>query len=100
MITSLQEKIDFKSITSTLKTLHPHNVHLTLRIEKSICGAELTSQEGTTQGDPLAMPWYSMNTTTLINFLRNREHVVKQVWLADDAAAGGRLEGLLTGMKR
>ena len=57
-------------------------------------GAELTSQEGTTQGDPLAMPWYSMNTTTLINFLRNREHVVKQVWLADDAAVGGRLEGL------
>ena len=35
-----------------------------------------------------------MNTTTLINFLRNREHEVKQVWLADDAAAGGRLEGL------
>ena len=24
------------------------------------------SQEGTTQGDPLAMPWYSVNTSIMI----------------------------------
>ena len=30
-----------KSITSTPKTPHPHNVHLTLCVEKSICESSL-----------------------------------------------------------
>ena len=30
-------------------------------------GSEILSTEGTTQGDPWAMPWYSLNTVTIIN---------------------------------
>ena len=38
-----------------------------------ICGGgEIFSQEGTTQGDPLAMPWYSVNTSIMIQSLRTR----------------------------
>ena len=58
-------------------------------------GAEISSMEGTTQGDPLAMPWYSVNTCMLIKSLRYHLTAVKQVWLADDAAAGGKLEDLV-----
>ena len=54
-------------------------------------GGEILSQEGTTQGDPLAMPWYSVNATIMIQSLRTYTLNVKQVWLADDSAGGGRI---------
>ena len=50
------------------------------------------SQEGTTKGDPLAMPRYSVTKSLLINSLRMWLPTVKQVWLADDSA--GRIKVL------
>ena len=44
-------------------------------------GKTIESREGTTQGDPLAMPWYSLCTTVIINSLRISIPEVKQVWL-------------------
>ena len=58
-------------------------------------GAEIQSQEGTTQGDPLAMAWYSIATSLLITILRKLIMKILQAWLADDAAAAGSLEALL-----
>ena len=57
-------------------------------------GGEISSQEGTTQGDPLAMPWYAVNTRILIDSLRITIPEVKQAWLADDSAGGGSIRGL------
>ena len=57
-------------------------------------GKTILSMEGTTQGDPLAMAWYSLSTTTLISSLREKVPDVKQVWLADDASAAGELQKL------
>ena len=48
----------------------------------------LMSEEGTTQGDPFAMPMYS------IPLIRKLKHDVKQVWYADDAYAVGSLSSL------
>ena len=59
-------------------------------------GDEILSQEGTTQGDPLAMPWYSLSTTTIISHLHLNVSSVQQVWLADDAAGAGRVQQLHT----
>lgn len=56
-------------------------------------GETILSQEGTTQGDPLAMPMYALALVPMIARLRN---VTKQVWYADDAAAAGRLTDLRT----
>ena len=57
-----------------------------------ICGGgEILSQEGTTQGDPLAMPWYSVNTSIMIQSLRISTPGVKQVWPADDSAGGRQI---------
>ena len=55
-------------------------------------GGEILSHEGTTQGDNLAMSFYSLGTSVLIYSNNN----AKQIWLADDAAAGGLLKQLKT----
>lgn len=56
-----------------------------------IDGEVLYSQEGTTQGDPLAMPFYALATVPLINTLTS---TVDQTWYADDAAATGKIANL------
>ena len=50
-------------------------------------GGEITSTEGTTQGDPLAMAMYALAITPLISQLRHSCPDVHQVWYADDATA-------------
>ena len=57
-----------------------------------IDGSYILSQEGTTQGDPLAMPMYALGTVPLIQQLADFK--VSQMWYADDASAGGSLQSL------
>ena len=61
-------------------------------VQLFIDGDTLLSQEGTTQGDPLAMAMYAVAITPLIRSLEDDK--IKQVWFADDATAGGALTGL------
>ena len=61
--------------------------------ELFVDGDALLSQEGTTQGDPLAMPMYAIATIPLIKKLEGNN---KQVWYADDSAAVGKLTDLRT----
>ena len=56
-------------------------------------GTVLHSCEGTTQGDPLAMPMYALATIPLIGKLSEVDSVT-QTWYADDASAGGNLSDL------
>ena len=53
----------------------------------------LLSQEGTTQGDPFAMPFYALATIPLIRRLDLAEDL-KQVWYADDASVSGGLPSI------
>ena len=61
--------------------------------ELFVDGDAILSQEGTTQGDPLAMPMYALATIPLIKKLHGN-YMYKQVWYADDAAAVGRIVDL------
>ena len=54
-------------------------------------GQCMLSKEGTTQGDSLAMAMYAIGTQPLI---RRLDGIAKQVWYADDSAAGSSLERL------
>ena len=63
-------------------------------IQLFINGETLLSQEGTTQGDPLAMAMYAITITPLIHHLENKS--VEQAWYADDATAGGNINDLKT----
>ena len=55
---------------------------------------EISSTEGTTQGDPLAMAMYALATVPLIHLLSNNSPDVKQAWYADDATGAGSCEKL------
>ncbi len=61
-------------------------------------GMELSSEEGTTQGCPLAMAMYAVCVVPLISKCRDSATencaAATQAWYADDAAAGGRLKAL------
>ena len=55
---------------------------------------EITSSEGTTQGDPLAMAMYALAVKPLIGELQREVPLVKQVWYADDATGTGTCKDL------
>ncbi len=59
--------------------------------ELFVNGDSLLSEEGTTQGDPLAMAMYGLATIPLI---RRLERHCKQVWYADDSAAIGHIDNI------
>ena len=56
-----------------------------------VSGDTLLSEEGTTQGDPLAMPMYAIAMIPLIRCLTES---ITQVWYADDACDCGKLSDL------
>ena len=49
------------------------------------------SEEGTTQGDNLAMSFYALGLASLLRRLRITTPSVREVWLADDATGAGLL---------
>ena len=55
-------------------------------------GETIWSAEGTTQGDPLAMPMFALGTVPLIQHLSASD--VLQSWYADDANSAGKLRRL------
>ena len=46
-------------------------------------------------GGPLAMAMYAIAVTPLINYLRQSQPDISQVWFADDTTAAGKLAPLL-----
>jgi len=69
-------------------TINTYRQHPQLFIQNQ----KLLSQEGTTQGDPLAMAIYAISLQPLVQRLNDQN--AKQVWFANDASAGGKLDGL------
>ena len=61
--------------------------------ELYVADEAILSQEGTTQGDPLAMAMYALAVTTPIRTVSTPG--VEQVWFANDATAGGHLGKLV-----
>ena len=56
----------------------------------------LHSKEGVTQGDPLSMVIYGVGMLPLTTKLQEEVPSCIQPWYADDAGAGGKLDGILS----
>ena len=89
---SLNRKIALHNIRSLCPALSTILIN-TYRSDSDLFvdGDVIHSSEGTTQGDPLAMPMYAVATKPLIVKTKNE---AKQVWFADDAAAMGKIADL------
>jgi hypothetical protein len=59
-------------------------------------GTEILSSEGTTQGDPLAMPVYAIGITPLLEVIKSEDARIKHVAFADDLSGAGNLTHLRT----
>ena len=57
----------------------------------------LLSQEGTTQGDLLAMPMYVLATIPQIRKFNDSVNEVYQVWYADNASGAGKSTSYVNG---
>ena len=57
-------------------------------------GGELSSAEGTTQGDPLSMVFYARATLPFVRHLRTTHANIRQLWYADDSSGAGKLRAL------
>lgn len=59
-------------------------------------GGEITSNEGTTQGDPIAMAIYGINLTPLMSSIKSTPNSrnVKHVAFADDLAGAGKIHDI------
>ena len=60
-----------------------------------IDGETVFSQEGTTQGEPLAMPLYALGVVPLIS--KHNTFSVNQIWYVDNAAAVGNYSLYMAG---
>ena len=86
---SLNRQVDIQRLCPLLATILINTYRTPT--ELFVDGDAILSQEGTTQGDPLAVPMYALATIPLIKKLHGN---YKQVWYADDAAAVGRIVDL------
>ena len=59
-------------------------------------GKEISSAEGTTQGNPIAMPIYAIVSHPLLREIKDPDSKVTQAAFADDLAGAGKLQQLLT----
>ena len=63
-----------------------------VRVQLFVGGVTLYSEEGTIQGDSMAMAMFAFDTVPLIHAVATSGSI--QAWFADDAASGGRLASL------
>ena len=90
--------VNRKVLLHNIRILCPEFSTIAINMYRSECrlfvgGTEISSQEGTTQGDNLAMSLFAIATLPVLRGLE-RHTSVKQAWLADDATGAGDLVSL------
>ena len=89
---NLNRQATLLNVTTICPSLAPALINTYRNPSRLFVGGKcLLSKEGTTQGDPLAMAMYAIGTKPLIDRLNG---ISKQVWYADDSAAGSTVENI------
>ena len=96
---SLNRKVAIVNILCSSPSIAPAliNTYRTQPKLSSIQHHTVLSEEGTTQGDPMAMAMYALAISPLV---KKCAGVSTQVWYADDSSAGGTVDGLRSWWER
>ena len=86
----LNREVYLRNIQHVCPALSPIAINTYRQPARLIVGGEvILSSEGTTQGDPIAMPLYALGVLPLLKSVATACTV--QAWFADDSGAGGKL---------
>ena len=89
----LNREVYLRNIQHICPALSPIAINTYRQPTCLIVGGEvILSSEGTTQGDPIAMPLYALGVLPLLKSVATAGTV--QAWFADDSGAGGKLAPL------
>ena len=85
--------VNRQALLHNVRVICPELSIIAINMYRTTCrlfdgGSEILSQEGTTQGDNLAMSLFAIATLPVLRKLEDHEQVA-QVWLADDATEVG-----------
>ena len=94
--TNVLNSLNYEAALRNVQSLCPSLANVVLNTYRLpptlyINGTAITSAEGTTQGNPLAM---SIHTVAILPLIMELDKLVIQLWFADDAAAAGCLQAL------
>ena len=95
----LNREVCLRNIQQLCPSLAPMVINTYRQPSKLFVDGEVISScEGTTQGDPIAMPMYALGVLPLIKSVATPD--ATQVWYADDSGSGGKLPALFDWWRR
>ena len=87
-------KVSCPSLAQYVENTYKDPTHLYIATRSRRQNDNIQAEEGTTQGDPIAMAMYALGLAALLNEIKYETTEIKHVAYADDLTGAGKIEKL------